>query len=75
MKLFKQLYNKIKSICRLIVANFTLWPDKLPESNEGKFVEKLLIVLVIDPDKENIPVSLLAHGTSYSKYKVTVLEP
>ena len=38
-------------------------------------MEKLLIVLVIDPDKENIPVSLLAHGTSYSKYKVTVLEP
>ena len=52
-----------------------MWPDKLPETNEGKFVEKLLIVLVIDPDKENIPVSLLAHGTSYSKYKVTVLEP
>ena len=31
-----------------------MWPDKLPESNEGKFVEKLLLVLVIDPDDVDV---------------------
>ena len=63
--------------------------DKLPESDEGKFVEgkmsdrvgywsgqQMFVDKIFDKYLiRNISVSLLAHGTSYSKYKVTVLEP